>query len=187
MKNRRAFRPDLTDSVLEDRTLAAYDSGLPPLVLTAGGYAAFAVPPGLSANLGTLGGASIGGSGGSVGTTFFVIGFGTAGITVGNPIGFSFGGASKIGATGVLNNVVGSGANDAQGPQPVSRNAVAQGDANATALKLLYIGPQTSSGGYVPGAARWEGLPGSSGPLPPPAPPPVSPAPPPTPGPTSDS
>ena len=184
---KRAFRPKLADAVLEDRTLLTYDPSLPPLVLTTNGYGVFTVPLVLNAYLGTLSGAAVGASGGNMSTAYFIYGFGANVISIGNPIGYSFKGPGAAGATVSVDLVVGSGANDTQGPQPVTRNAVAQGSATTSAPNPLYFGPQTNTGGYQPGAAAWSGQPGSSGTLPAPAPPPVPPAPPPTPAPVTQT
>lgn len=185
MFGRRAFQPNLADAVLEDRTLLTYDPSLPPVVLTTNGYAVFTVPLVLNAYLGTMNGAAVGGNGGNVSTAFFIYGFGANVISIGNPIGYLFKGPTAAGATITVELVIGSGANDTQGPQPVTRNVLAQGNATTAALNLLYIGPQTTTGGSRPGAAAWSGQPGSSGTLPTPAPPPVPPAPPPAPAPVT--
>ena len=96
----RALKPDLNDAVLEDRTLMAYSPFVPPLVLTTGGFVNFPAPPGLSANLGTLGGGAVGGGGGNMGTGYYVTGFGTSLISIGNATGFSGVGTAAGGGSG---------------------------------------------------------------------------------------
>ncbi|MDR3634016.1 MAG: hypothetical protein P4L84_09435 [Isosphaeraceae bacterium] len=179
MMSPRTFRPDLADAVLEDRTLMAYSPFVPGFILTTGGYIALTAPPGLSANLGTLGGGAAGGGGGNMGTSFYVTGFGTSTISVGNATGFSgvgvAGGSGGAGGTVTLSTTVGSGASEgggAGGGTSVSRNTLAQG--GTTNPNMMYIGQTGSSspaGGYA-GASRSDSTPAPVQAPVPPAPPP---------------
>lgn len=176
----RIFRPDLADAMLEDRTLMAYSPFVPQFVLTTGGYVGLTTPPGLSANLSTMGGGgAVGGGGGNMGTGYYVTGFGTSLISIGNATGFAgVGGASGSSSGGTIRPTVtvGSGAAEGGGAASVSRNTVAQGPVSDDVLNTLYIGRTSSSsdvpaGGYAGPGTRPEPIQGQ---------PPVPPAPPPS-------
>jgi hypothetical protein len=176
------FKPDLANAVLEDRTLMAYSPFVPPLMLTTGGYIALMTPPGLSANLNMMGGAgsagAIGGGGGNMGTSFYITGFGTSTLAVGNATGFAgvglSGGGGGAGGSISLTTTVGSGAAENGGAGGgVTRNTLAQGPLSPAVLNTLYIGQTNGSpdGGYSGGRSQNAPAPANSAPVPP-APPP---------------
>ena len=180
MMSPRTFRPDLADAVLEDRTLMAYSPFTPQFVLSSQGYYPLTTPPGLSANLSTIGGGAIGGAGGNMGTAFYITGFGTSSISIGNATGFagvglSGGGGGGSGGTVTLATQVGSGASEnggAGGGSSVSRATVAQGGTDSV---MMYIGKTSSdspNGGYSGPGARNAAPAPTQAPVPP-APPPA--------------
>jgi hypothetical protein len=175
---RRAFRPDLAEAVLEDRTLLAYAPNVPQLVLTAGGYVGITAPPGLSGNLGTQGGGAIGGNGGGLGTAFYITGFGMSVISVGNATGFAgvggaASGSSTTGTSTALTTSLGSGASQNGGA--VTRNTQAQGSSDAL-TDALYIGRTEGSSGTPDGGYAHSGTQTTSPPPPTTNRPPVPPA-----------
>jgi hypothetical protein len=171
------FRPDLADSVLEDRSLMdASQVGIPPMALTAGGYAVLPVPSAnFSASLGTFSGvigtaASSDISGMAMAAGFYITGFGLSVMTIGPGNGSSVlspGGRVGTVRTHTVVSSVGSPANADLPTDRVPPNPYAQGALLLTRDSFLYIGKTFASGGVtrtpLPPTTP-AGTPGQSGP-----------------------
>jgi hypothetical protein len=152
------FRPDLADSVLEDRTLMdASQVGIPPMALTAGGYAVLPVPwANFSASLDTYSGligtaASSDLSGMSMAAGFYITGFGLSVMTIGNGSGSSVlspGGQAGTGRTHTVGSV-GPPAGAAAPAGHVPPSPFAQGALLLTRDSFLYIGKTFASDGVA--------------------------------------
>jgi hypothetical protein len=149
------FRPDLADSVLEDRCLMdASQVGPVPIALTAGGYVVSPVPSaGFSASLGTFSGwigtaASSDMSGMAMAAGFYITSFGLSGMTIGNSNGASVlspGGQAGTGRTHTVVSSVGSPATT-DGPTGLARpNPFGQSALLLTRDSFLYIGKTVTS------------------------------------------
>ena len=153
------FRPDLADSVLEDRCLMdAAQVAIPPMAFTAGGYVVPPVPSAsFSSSLGTYSGlfgtaASSTISGMAMAAGFSITGFGLSVMTIGNGNGSSVlspGGGAGTGRTHTVVSSVGSPAS-ADGPSGLARpNPFAQGALLLTRDSFLYIGKTFASEGVA--------------------------------------
>jgi hypothetical protein len=167
MTSPRTFRPDLAEAVLEDRTLMAYSPSAPQLTLTTSGYVGITTPPGLSANLNTMGGFAFGGGGGNMGNGFYITGFGMSTMSVGDALGLggTAGSASTQGGAG--------GGGGGGGNSSSSSNTRGQGG-TSDMLDALHIGETSASSD---GPAAGESGAGGQGSTPLPAQEPTPPVP----------
>ena len=177
MTRRMNFRPDLADSVLEDRCLMdASQAGIPPMALTAGGYVVLPVPSAsFSASLGTNSGligtaVSSVTSGMAMAAEFYITGFGLSVMTIGNGNGSSVPSPGGGAGTGRTHTVVSSVGSPASADTPIGLvppSPFAQGALLLTRDSFLYIGKTFASEGVARAPispTTSAGAPGHTGP-----------------------
>ena len=176
MNSHLAFRPDLIDCILEDRSLLATPN-LGIFILTQSGFALIIPFPGANASAaGSLGssgpssGSASGVSGVPIPTSLYVTGSnGISSLRPGNITGVPSLAGGPAGAAGTSATVqIGSGSDDASAPQTnnvVSRNTVAD-PTQVSVFTLIGTTSTSSSSPVLPPGQSYR----DSAPVPPPTP-----------------